>query len=69
MSGMKGVLLFLLCIASLVALGQPGDPGGGGNPTVPISGIEILIGGGAILGAKRLLSRYKGKKDNDPLVD
>jgi len=40
---------------------QPGDPGGGGNPT-PISGIEILLVGGAALGVKRLYSKNK-KRD------
>jgi len=53
-------LAFLLL--SMCALGQPGDPGGGGNPTVPISGIEFLIGGGAILGLRRLLQSNKASR-------
>ncbi|MCE2935546.1 MAG: hypothetical protein ACK5V5_06340 [Cyclobacteriaceae bacterium] len=42
-----------------IAVAQPGDPGGGGNPTVPISGIEILIGAGAAYGFSR---KWLGKK-------
>lgn len=33
----------------------PGDPGA----PVPITGIEILIGAGVLLGAKRILSKRK----------
>jgi hypothetical protein len=49
-------LLTLLALAiflcPMITLGQPGDPGG--DPDVPISGIEILIGLGALFGIKRL---------------
>lgn len=50
------------------AFGQPGPgggPGGGGDPgggqPVPISGIELLIGLGALLGARKL-QRSSGRK-------
>jgi len=56
-------LLFLLVFVTTIATAQPGDPGGGGNPT-PISGIEILLGGGAIIGLRKYLQRNKTEKDN-----
>lgn len=55
-------LLFLLMTVSL-SFAQPGDPGGGGNPT-PISGLEILIGGGAVIGIRKYLQRNKSGKDS-----
>lgn len=43
-----------------MSLAQPGgDPGGGGNPTVPISGIEILLGVGGLYGARKFLQKKK----------
>ncbi len=61
MKQMKLVLLGILFnLISLVVVGQPGDPGG--NPTVPITGIEILLGGGIVLGIKSLFGRIKSKK-------
>jgi hypothetical protein len=53
------VLIFVLLGPSLFA--QPGDPGG--DPDVPITGIEYLIGGGAALGIRTLLKRMKQKGD------
>jgi hypothetical protein len=43
------------CFYSLSA--QPGDPGG--DPDVPISGIEILLGMGGAYGAKKLIQKKK----------
>lgn len=43
-------LIVLLAAAPLHA--QPGDPGG--DPDVPITGIEWLLGAGALYGAKKL---------------
>ena len=56
-------LLFILLalLMPVFCLAQPGDPGG--NPDVPITGIEYLIGGGALLGARALLKRMKQKGD------
>lgn len=56
---MRLVLVIVFSLISFMALAQPGDPGG--NPTVPISGIEILIAAGAALGLRSFLS---GKKNN-----
>lgn len=43
-------------------MAQPGDPGG--DPDVPISGIEVLIGAGALLGAKKIYTRRKSSQKN-----
>lgn len=55
------VLVLIFCLVSFLAMSQPGDPGGGGNPTVPISGLEFLLGGGVLLGIRGLLYRIKSK--------
>lgn len=39
---------------------QPGDPGG--DPDVPITGIEILLALGGALGIKRLMGSKKSKE-------
>lgn len=55
-------LFFLLILPAGLCFAQPGgDPGGGGNPTVPISGIEILIGAGGALGLKKMLGKRKNQ--------
>lgn len=51
------VLSFLVCVVALAAQAQPGDPGG--DPDVPITGIEILIGAGGALGIKKMLKKRK----------
>jgi hypothetical protein len=53
----KLLFLSLLCITSFNLLAQPGDPGGGEDPDVPITGIEILLGVGGALGARKLAKR------------
>jgi hypothetical protein len=50
-------LIVMLTCSLKVADAQPGDPGG--DPDVPITGIEILIGAGGALGLKKALSRKK----------
>jgi hypothetical protein len=54
---MLTLLLLVMLLHPILLLGQPGDPGG--DPDVPISGIEILIGLGALLGIKRLYGARK----------
>ncbi|MFZ5973670.1 MAG: hypothetical protein ACOYXA_18980 [Bacteroidota bacterium] len=43
----------------LPVYGQPGDPGGGQDPDVPISGIEWLVGAGGLLGSRYLWKKVK----------
>ncbi len=57
---MRSIILALIFISiSSVVFGQPGDPSG--NPTVPITGIEILLSVGALFGIKQLLGKSKQK--------
>ena len=51
-------VIFILLPAFLLA--QPGDPGG--DPDVPITGIEILLALGGVLGIKKLFIRNKTKE-------
>ena len=60
----------ILCIVILVvasfglttlAFSQPGNPGDGEDPDVPITGIEWLLIGGGLLGAKKIYERFKDK--------
>ena len=52
-------LLFstVLCLVVMVTLAQPGDPNI--DPDVPITGIEILLAIGGILGFRKLISSKK----------
>ena len=50
-------LIISLCLFSLVACAQPGDPGG--DPDVPLGGIELLIAAGALFGGKKWLDKSK----------
>jgi hypothetical protein len=52
-------LLVIFLFLSTVLCAQPGD--GGGDPDVPITGIEILIALGSLFGISRLFSRNKSK--------
>ena len=60
---MKGWLKFLVLLVLLMfspeIFAQPGDPGG--DPDVPLGGIELLIAAGAMFGAKKWLDRIKNK--------
>ena len=54
-------LFVLLLFIPGILIGQPGDPGG--DPDVPITGIEILLALGGMLGIKRLMGfNSKSKK-------
>jgi len=52
-------MVAVFCGISVIVIAQPGDPGGGGNPGVPITGIELLLAGGATLGIRKLLNARK----------
>jgi hypothetical protein len=47
------LLIMLVILAPVMARSQPGNPPDP-DDVVPISGIELLIGAGALLGGKRL---------------
>jgi len=51
------LLVIIFSLSSLVTFAQPGDPGG--DPDVPIGGIELLIAAGALFGSKKWLDRSK----------
>lgn len=55
------LLSTLLCMVVFVATAQPGDPGG--DPDVPITGIEILLLLGGALGIKRIVSAKATRKN------
>ncbi|MBX2916313.1 MAG: hypothetical protein KF856_13665 [Cyclobacteriaceae bacterium] len=57
----KLVLSSLLCmVAVAVSIAQPGNPSG--DPDVPITGIEILLTLGGLIGIKRFLATKKNTK-------
>ena len=51
-------LVLLLCSIWQVTSAQPGDPGGDPD-RVPISGIEWLLIGGGIFGARKIYQKYR----------
>jgi hypothetical protein len=56
------IFLTILCVfTAFYGYSQPGNPGGGGTP-VPITGIEYLVGLGALLGFKKIMKSFS-KKD------
>jgi len=52
--------IFFIFIA-FYGYSQPGNPGGGGTPDVPITGIEYLMGLGALLGIKKVMKSFSKK--------
>lgn len=62
---MRAVLLTTLLLGiSLYGFSQPGDPGGG-DPDVPIGGIEILLAAGGLLGLRSILLGRRSRVDNE----
>lgn len=53
------IVVVLLSLTFSGSAQPPGNPGG--DPDVPITGIEILLSAGAILGTKKLLGKSKHK--------
>ena len=51
---MRVLLVIILAFISVVVYAQPVPPGPPPPNPVPITGIEILIGAGALLGVRRL---------------
>lgn len=55
-------LSVLLVLFWGAVIAQPGDPNDGQPPgEVPISGIEWLLIGGGLFGAKKIYQRFKSK--------
>jgi hypothetical protein len=55
----RTLLILTLIIASFSVSAQPTNPSGDPDNPVPITGIELLIGAGALLGSKKLLERKR----------
>lgn len=53
------VLIGFCLFFTTTLLAQPGDPGG--DPDVPISGVEILLALGGVLGIRRLFISKRSK--------
>jgi hypothetical protein len=58
----KSLILLSFMLITIVAVGQPGsNPGGGVKPGVPITGIEILIALGGLVGLKKIFDSKKSR--------
>ena len=55
------LLILIFILLPLLGISQPGDPGG--DPDVPITGIEFLLGGGLILGLRKIMAKVKSRKE------
>jgi hypothetical protein len=57
------ILATILALGIQMSFGQPPqDPGGdGSNPDAPITGIEFLMGLGALLGLKKIKDSFSKK--------
>jgi len=53
-------VVILFVFSAHLTHAQPGDPGGG-DPDVPITGIEVLLGMGGAWGLKKVLEKRKYK--------
>jgi hypothetical protein len=56
----KTAILFGIIFFAARLMAQPGDPGG--DPDVPISGIELLIGAGGIYGLRKMMQKNKNRQ-------
>lgn len=54
-------IVVLFFWATSFAYCQPGDPGGGGKPGVPITGIEYLIGLGGLFGVRKIVRSFRNR--------
>ncbi len=53
--------IVFFCILSVSLFAQPGDPGGGQEPDIPIQGLAWLLIAGAALGIKKIWDKHKGR--------
>lgn len=51
----KAIVLFIFTVISFSAYSQPGDPGG--DPDVPIGGIELLLLAGGAFGFRKMIKK------------
>ncbi len=60
-----GIVVLIILATPLTSFCQPGggNPGGGGAP-VPITGLELLIGSGVLLGLKRAIESKRKSKES-----
>ena len=58
---LRGIIVTLVLLMFFYAfvLAQPGDPGG--DPDVPLGGLEYLIGLGALYGARQIMKKIRSK--------
>ena len=54
------LLIIIFILMPILGICQPGNPGGG-DPDVPITGIEILLATGGAIGIKKLINSRKNK--------
>jgi hypothetical protein len=60
---MRFVLItFFILVNVNILFAQPGDPGGDPDNPVPLTGIEFLLAGGAVIGARRILNHFSSEK-------
>lgn len=58
------VTLFIILVIPGASLAQPTGGGPGGTPpAIPVTGVEILLLGGGIFGAKKIYNHMKKKKN------
>lgn len=59
---MRTLFIVFLLSVTFLAYAQPGsNPGGGTKPGVPLGGIELLLGGGALIGLRKLMKLKRSK--------
>jgi len=54
--------ILFVCTVIIVSLAQPTGGGPGGDPDVPITGVEVLIALGSLLGIKKAIDFAKKNK-------
>ena len=55
-------IIAIIIFISFSTVAQPGDPSAKPDSTVPLTGIEILVGLGGLFGAKKMFDSRKKKK-------
>jgi hypothetical protein len=58
----KRIIILIVLLIPLFVLAQPGGGDPGGDPDVPIAGIEWLLLSGGIFGARKLYKKFRQTK-------